>query len=325
LDWSQIGWVDFNLVFLPAAREVLRGANPYLDPYFMSPPWALYPVIPLAFLPDLLASLIWLGLGIGATLASLHFAALHFGIDPGRRRLLIITLLAISPFSWAALLSGQFTPFVLLGVVGSFAWRGVAGPLLLLSLKPHLGILPALVLLIRRFRLRRWSELGRELLLFALVAASGFLVVPGSTSFLKRMAYGNVYALEPQFMTSTLELLERLGFDPRLAVPLYILIALGLFVLLLFRDSLPLTAAAVLLAAPYARNYDYGLVLVPALYLIHRRFALWAVILLLLWPLYRLFVGDLSWTWTDIVVPITLMAFLLIEERRGVSGVEAGG
>lgn len=21
MDWSQIGWVDFNLVFLPAARE----------------------------------------------------------------------------------------------------------------------------------------------------------------------------------------------------------------------------------------------------------------------------------------------------------------
>jgi hypothetical protein len=243
-------------------------------------------------------------------------------MNPGRRQLAVITLLAISPFSWAALLSGQFTPFVLLGVVGSFAWPGVAGPLLLLSLKPHLGILPALLLLIRRFRLRRWSELGRELLLFALVAASGFLVVPGSTSFLRRMAYGNVYALEPQFMASTLELLERLGLDPRLAIPLYILFALGLFLLLLFRDSLPLTAAAVLLAAPYARNYDYGFVLVPALYLVHRRFALGAVILLLLWPLYRLFVGDLSWTWTDIVVPITLMAFLLIEESRGLSGTE---
>ncbi|HAL61744.1 MAG TPA: hypothetical protein DCP08_04980 [Chloroflexi bacterium] len=31
MDWSQIGWADFNRTFLPAAREVLRGANPYKD------------------------------------------------------------------------------------------------------------------------------------------------------------------------------------------------------------------------------------------------------------------------------------------------------
>ncbi len=315
--WGEIGWVDFNLVFLPAARAALRGANPYLDPYFMSPPWTLYLVLPLAPLPDIFASLLWLGMGVAATLASLHYASAHFGIPPGRRRLAITALLALSPFSWAPLLSGQFTPFVLLGVVGVFSWRGVAGPLFLLSLKPHLGVIPALLLLLRSARRKRWGELGRGMAVFGLMATASFLIIPGSTSFLRRIVSPNVFALEPQFMASTPELLERIGLQPPFSAVLYLFIALALLALLWAKPTLAMISLVALLATPYARNYDYGLVLIPALYLLHQRFATPLVGLLLLWPLYRIFVGDLSWTWTDIAVPILLLALLLLEGRRG--------
>ena len=72
------GLVDFNLVLLPAARNVLAGVDPYtadIGAFPPWPPWVLYPVLLLAPLPDLIATLLWLLMLLGAILASLHLAS----------------------------------------------------------------------------------------------------------------------------------------------------------------------------------------------------------------------------------------------------------
>lgn len=313
-----IGWSDFNNNFLPAARDVLRGIDPYsTNPDFFAVPWTLYLILPLAPLPNILAALIWLGIGILASLASLHYAAQHFGLEPSRRRTLIILGLLLTPLSLAPWFSGQLTPLMMLGTVGAFAWRNTTWPLLLLSLKPHLGWLPAAFLVGRLVRAGEWSQLIRSLVVLGAVIASSLVVVPNAPAQLwngilsgRSLASGSVY------LTSIPAALERLGLSPPWAFAVFLIAVPGLLFLWLRRRDLASLGVIVLLVTPYARNYDYNFVLLPGLYLIRHRYALPATLALLLFPLYRLFVGDITWSWTDIIVPLGLLMLLVLEARR---------
>lgn len=318
MDLSWLGWADFNKTFLPAARHALAGIDPYAaDAEFFIPPWALYPVLPLAALPELLASLIWLVLMISALLASLHLAADYFGMQSNRGRLLLIGALIITPFGLAPILSGQFTPFVMLGMVGIFVWNNPLPSLLLLSLKPHLGLLPGLFLAWKSIREGRTRQLWEGFGILAALMISSFLVVPNSArQFLDGLISARSLSIGTDYLTSSLRTFQILGLPGPVSLIIYGMVALVILVITVRRDNLAFLTTGVLLFTPYARNYDYNLILVPALYLLARRYAIPIVISLLLFPLYRLFFGSISWSWTDIVVPSLFLLLLIAQDRR---------
>jgi len=318
--------VDFNLGLLPAARNALKGIDPYIaDPGFFMPPWILYPVFPLTLIPESLASLIWLGLIVGLALMSLHYAALHFHMPPDRRKLMLILGLLLTPFSLQTFFSGQYTPFVMLGIVGSFVWNRPALTLLLLSLKPQLGALSAVILVLKLAKEQQWFRLLGILAAITVIIGISFLIVPHSFShFWKGVLAGRSMSLEREWTITIPTALKLLGIGGRYIPALYLLIASIIITGLFLRRDLPMIVICSLVLAPYAREYDYVLLLIPALYLIHQRYALIPSILLLFFPLHRFFVGDRSWSWISIIIPLIFFLILISETRKQLKGLRAG-
>lgn len=292
------GLVDFNLCLLRAARNVLAGVDPYAaDIGFFSPPWVLYPVLFLAPLPDLMPTLLWLLMILGATLASLHFASRILTTPTKRKQLLLLSMLVLTPYSLQTLFSGQFTPFVMLGMVSVFAWENPFVSFLLLSLKPQLGALPALILIGRLIRGKSGGRLLGSVALVGAIIGASFLIVPGSfPHFSAGVLAGRSLHHHPEWITTLPNALAQIGLDKAYIWPLYVIVAIALVGLLVVRRDLPMVVLCSLLVAPYAREYDYVLLSIPALYLLQRGMARPIVWLSLLWPLHRFFVGDLSWS-----------------------------
>ena len=313
------GLVDFNLGLLPAARNVLAGVDPYVtDIGFFSPPWVLYPIYLLAPLPDLVATLLWLFMILGATLASLHLTSRTLATPIKRKQMLLLSMLMLTPYSLQTLFSGQFTPIVMLGMVGVFAWDNPFVSLLLLSLKPQLGVLPALILMERLIRSGEWRRLLASMALVGSVIGASFLIVPGSFShFSAGILAGRSLHHHPEWITTLPNALAQIGLDRAYIWPLYLVVAIALVGLLVLRRDLAMVVTCSLLIAPYAREYDYVLLTIPALYLLQRGIARPIIWLSLLWPLHRFFVGDLSWSWLSIFVPMIFLVLLIWEKSRG--------
>ena len=314
------GLVDFNLVLLPAARNVLAGVDPYttdVGSFPPWPPWVLYPVFFLAPLPDLMATLLWLLMILGATLASLHVTSRILATPIKREQLPLLSLLMLTPYSLQTLFAGQFSPFVMLGMVSVFAWDNPFVSLLLLSLKPQLGALPALILIGRLIRRGEWPRLLGSMALVGAIIGASFLIVPNSFShFSAGILAGRSLDHHPEWITTVPRALAQIGLNKAYIWPLYLVVAIAIVGLLVVRRDLPMVVTCSLLIAPYAREYDYVLLTIPALYLLQRRIARPIVWLSLLWPLHRFFVGDLSWSWLSIFVPVIFLVFLIYEKKR---------
>lgn len=109
---------DLINYFLPAARALLRGQSPYTVPGFYSPPWALLPFVPLAWLPDrwavgafalllVLACLVlarWLGVAWWASAAFLLSAPVVFSVWTCNVDALVLLALLLPP-KWGLLVA----------------------------------------------------------------------------------------------------------------------------------------------------------------------------------------------------------------------------
>lgn len=294
------------------------GINPYrADPGFFAPPWALYAVYPLAPLPERVATILWLLIIIGASLASLHCAASIFDVPTGRRRSLLLLILLLIPYSLHTLFSGNYTPLVMLGLVTAFAYEQPAASLLLLSLKPQLGGLPVLILIGRLVKMRRWGKLVWSMSLSLAMIAASFLIVPGSFSeYSAGLSARRSLRVHPEWITTIPKALSQIGLDEAYIWPIYLAVSVAVVGLLAVRRDLAMVTTCSLLTAPYAREYDYVLLTIPALYLLQRGVARPIVWLSLLWPLHRIFVGDLSWSWLSIFAPVILLALLIWETKQ---------
>lgn len=314
MDW---GLVDFNLSLLPAARYVLAGVDPYTaDLVFFSPPWVLYPVLLLAPLPDLMATLLWLLMLLGAIVASLHLAKGILAPSIKGKPLWLLSMLILTPYSLQTLFSGQYTPFVMLGMVGVFAWDNPLPSLLLLSFKPQLGALSTVILMGTLARAGEWRRLLGSMALVGAIIGASFLIVPHSFSgFSAAILAGRSIAHHTHWITSLPRALAQIGLDEAYVWPVYLVVAIALVGLLVARRDLAMVVTCSLLIAPYAREYDYVLLTIPALYLLQRGIARPLVWLSLLWPLHRFIVGDLSWSWLSIFVPLIFLVLLLYEKR----------
>jgi hypothetical protein len=83
---------DWVLVFRPAAREILSWRSPYNIDGFYNPPWALFPLLPLALLPAPFGTLV---ISLSA-LAIYYTAARRFGASPS---IMVVLLLSVPIFS----------------------------------------------------------------------------------------------------------------------------------------------------------------------------------------------------------------------------------
>lgn len=314
-----VAWADFKRVFLPAARLWLSGQSPYVIPDFVSPPWSLIPVLPFVLIPDNWAALLWICLSAVCIYASLDMAAKAFGWPQDRHRLIIVALLTLSPWTFSTLFYGQLTPLVMLGLVGSFYWKSAGLSLFLLSLKPHLGILAALIRLVRWIQARAWRDLLVGISLPSILMICSIAFIPASLpDFIEKVSSGTVYQIGSDYMSSTPETLRHLRLSPLAMLLIYGAIGVLVLVFVIRSPNLPMIATSMLLVAPYARNYDYILLALPALYLLGKNYHRWLIIILLLWPLHRLFVGDFTWSWIDIIVPGLFLVLLVAQDRRTV-------
>ena len=116
---------DLNGYFVPAAREMLRGGNPYDVSGFYGPPWALIPALLLSWLPWRWAAAIH---GPLTVVVLLVFCA-TLKVKPIRAIPMILSVPVLG-----AVYMGNLDPFLLLAVVTP---RPVG--VILLATKPQVG------------------------------------------------------------------------------------------------------------------------------------------------------------------------------------------
>lgn len=122
--------IDWSTVWRPCVYLMLSGQSPYQNAWFFGPPWALFPLIPLALLPEPIGRILLLLMCLGA----FAFAAVRLGANT-------VCLLAflLSPVVLFSLYVGNLDGLVLLGAVMPH-WIG----LFFLSIKPQIGFVLAL-------------------------------------------------------------------------------------------------------------------------------------------------------------------------------------
>ena len=132
--------VDWDATFYPAIRGTLEGRSPYdAPPSLFMAPWALIPILPLAFLPSPVGRTIMLLVGLAA------YAYVAHRLSGGRMWSVVVFLL--SPLVLDGLYNGNVDYLPILGFVLP-PWIG----LFLVVLKPHIGLGVAIFWLVEAWR-----------------------------------------------------------------------------------------------------------------------------------------------------------------------------
>ncbi len=255
-------------------------------PYYY-PPWFGLAFIPLLSLGYAGAKLVWFFFNLEITFVSGHLLGQTF---PGVPRGLLMLLVPVFVFSLISLILGQtvlLTLFLLLLVwrlleTGKDGWAGVA--LACLTLKPQLtGILVA-ALLVWLLRQRRWSAVKAFVATLAVLSLGSCLVLPtwplDMLQATRQIPPPTHYF--PWIGTSWLLLLRTFELQGWTLWLLYLAAAVPLLGLTAraaltrtgsLRDVLGLSLLTAFVVAPYARHYDFPVLLIPALLLLHNRLA----------------------------------------------------
>lgn len=252
-------------------------------PYYY-PPWLGLAFVPLLPLGYPLAKLTWLVVGGEMLLAAGFVVARTLrGVTPP----VAIGIVLVFAYSLKAVVMGQVAPLVLLLV--ALEWklletrrdRAAGVVLALLTIKPQLTALLAAALLARAARERRWTLWRSFAATLAVLAVASTVVFPGWL---------------PSMLAATRETPMPTAYYPGLGATWYVVLgAVGLagvplqlaylavavpILLALMRhavrggrtleDLFGLALVAPFFVAPYARPYDFPVLLVPALVVISR-------------------------------------------------------
>jgi len=155
-----VWFVDVITFFLPAARELLAGRSPYSVHGFYNPPWALLPFIPLTWLPERWALWLYLIMSVGVLL----FVAWRLSGDWR-----IGALFLLAPPTLYSLGSGTLEWLVLLGLILPPRWG-----ILLLVIKPQVGIGAIVYHVVEAWRGKRWRGVIDLLIPLAVLLAASF-------------------------------------------------------------------------------------------------------------------------------------------------------
>lgn len=271
---QELGW-----------NKAVEGLGVYdFLPYYY-PPWlglAFTVLLPLGY-P--LAKMVWLVAGGEMLIAS---AVLLKNTIRGVSLPVAVVVIASFGFSIKAVAMGQVAPLVLLLV--ALAWRfvdrgrdGAAGAVLaLLTIKPQLTILLLLAVLGWSARRRRWGLWRGFAVTLAALALASTIAFPGWPAQL--LAATRVTpmptAYYPGLGTTWLVALGAAGVEGHLLHLAYAAVVVPLLLAMLrmtlqgsrpLEDIVAVALIAPFFVAPYARPYDYPVLLVPALILIGSR------------------------------------------------------
>jgi hypothetical protein len=259
-----------------AYLQSLFGADYQIHAWSYPPTYLLF-VWPLGFLDYLPAMTLFLGGTFCLYLFSAHVFMRRYA--PGANRgLTALAMVGFVAMMLAATQNGFLTAALMLLALSWMHKRPVLAAVALacLTVKPQLGILFALVVLIdRNWRVLGWTALfagllaGLSVAFFGLDSWRGFFqsIVP-----YQGYVMTNWYGIFLRMMPSTFGSLRTLGLTPSVAIAVHMVIAavalpLIVWMLAKMRDSLE--RAFVLLAGtfvltPYAFNYDMGALVIAA-------------------------------------------------------------
>lgn len=255
-------------------------------PYYY-PPWLALAVVPLLPLGYPLAKIVWLVVGAEWMLAS---AALLLPLAGEVSAVVVFVLFAAFGFSIKAVAMGQVAPLVLFLVVLSWRFleerRDVAAGacLALLTIKPQLTLVLIAALLAWSWRMRRRSvaiSFVATLVAVCAAATAAFPAWPGSLAAATRVTPMPTFYY-PGLGTTWLVALDTAGVGGFLRSVAYCAVVVPLLLAVMriaLREDRPLSElySLALLApffvAPYARPYDFPILLMPALVLLATRLA----------------------------------------------------
>lgn len=258
------------------------------------PPHVLLFVWPLGFLPYHVALVVWDSLGLLAFFASARLA--FRAMQPERRKWLSLAVIG-SPVVALNIVLGQVGLYVGALLVSAWVLRErrpiVSGILIgLLTMKPHLGLLLPIVLLIER---RHVVVLSAAATTLALVVATSLIF--GWSVFPDYIAYAGptqLYVLTtyerlnwimptPMMVSRTLNLPINYGW---IFVAVAAPVAFIAFLYVMLRKAsdpskLAMMVVATILILPYAFTYDTTLFIVPLVLLMDRMQKSWQLAVLL--------------------------------------------
>ncbi|MFN2375465.1 MAG: glycosyltransferase family 87 protein [Candidatus Binatia bacterium] len=255
-------------------------------PYYY-PPWLALAVVPLLPLGYCLAKFAWLVLGAEMLLAAGWLLKDTVRGIPGP---LALTVVALFGFSIRSVAMGQVAPLVLL-LIASAWWllekrRDFAAGcvLALLTIKPQLTLLLILAILGWMARQRRWGVWRGAAAATVLLVVASTAAFPGwLPSMLEATRVTPMpTAYYPGLGTTWYVTLGALGLSGPLLIVAYMSVAVPLIVALVravareqrcLEDIIGLALIAPFFVVPYARPYDYPVLLVPALTLMGSRLA----------------------------------------------------
>ena len=341
---------------------------------FFYPPWYVLLSLPLVVLPFRTAAVAWLAINFLLLMAGCLLLLKALGWRPGRWLLPLLTGAALFTPTLGDLVVGQYGMPVFFGVclVGSLCaealsganegsagvptggessarWRPVLAGLglVLLTLKPQLGIGALLVACVWLVQRRRFQPLVWAFGLLLVLGAVSFRVSPHwpaemITAQATYAAWAGVpFPIQGCDTCSTLAaIIESAGVSGPVAVLLDVLVVLGLLVALIaawrrcgedLLYLLSLACVATVLGTPYLRNYDLVILVVPFLFVLHstvgvaRRPAypsalVTRVVLIIAYalPLAGTFAGDRLFVGrSGVVMAAALLALLLGQARSG--------
>jgi glycosyl transferase family 87 len=291
--WAGQGVGAYDVASFEAALQNQQAFEAY-GLTWQYPPTAYFLVMPFALLPYKLGFALWMASGLGVLGSALR----ALGLKPS-----FLLLALASPLVLVSLIQGQNSLFfgaLLMLALGLPDKRPLLAGLAagLLTLKPHLGLLIPLAFLAGGY----WRSFGAAALTALILAAlaSLFFGVESWSAFadsLQRVgvnvaAQGGLYPFAR--MISLYSALGHAGVPANIAMAAHLIFValLGLLVLFIWRQKLPLaikaaiTIPATLLVPPYGYYYEMVALLYPVMVLVQYRFDAKARgFLILAWPL----------------------------------------
>ena len=260
LNWMPIDFCRFYR----ASKMILNGRNPYGSVPFFSPPWLAFILSPLLLLPCSSAAVAWVLMNTTLHIGSSQALATLIPLAR-RHRLPIAILSALLPYGVFVYITGQLSILALVSCT-LWAWGlerkhqgALTAGLLVATLKPHIVVLPMLLVLLELIRRRRWSSLLVVSAVLASLSIVAVVFVPAwPPALLRCWADGAFY--EPR---------ENLLGLAAFGVPVWLTYPFGVYTLLLWWQrrldvhTLALGVAVNLLVIPYSRSYDYVVLLLP--------------------------------------------------------------
>jgi hypothetical protein len=266
---AQSYWLtalDYH-VFVKATRMFWRGEDPYQPTVkYYGPPWIVLLMTPFIWLSPEYGQMVWRMLNLILSVGTpVVIMSLMWGQEGLRDARWVTPLCALCPYTLYIHLTGQLSWLVLIGLLAVLwgvthneAWPIFVG-LCLVTLKPHIALLPAVLLLVEALRRGLWRTVS--------VAVAGMLAITVAS-----------FGMHPAWLLAWREALISGGYYEwyRSVISLYqfgmpwwvaaLAVGLAIWNWWHFRmtvSGLALAITANMIALPYLRGYDLVLLLVP--------------------------------------------------------------